>query len=170
MKTTFDYRDVLSLAVAVRGKVLQIYPNIEFYPTCNPGNPKAGAADEHYIAFCERVYDTSPQNPGSIGRFVGYVTYRMNEVKTKSKLTHLPVLSSVEVRKDDFSTFVDGKVHFDPIKVNNDHPAIYSNALIEAQNNPSGKGLPYDMAQCVGKQMIDVIVGKVIQMIDGTLN
>ena len=171
MTTEFDLRDILCLAIAVRAKVHSLRPELEFYPTCNPGNAKPGiSVDEHYIALCERVYEyrdmVSTPWPG---RFIGYVTYRCNEVRYKSKQLYLPEISSVEVRKADFSTFLDGKVHVSNEKVLKEDPNLVSQATALVTANPSGRGIAFDLAQEVTKRRLPLIVDKIIQMVDGTL-
>lgn len=161
MTELFDLRDPICLAIAIRAKVEALRPETHFYVTCNPGNQKPGEPDEHYIALCERVYE--------FGRFVGYVTYRFNEVRRQDKRKYLPQLSSVEVRRDDFSRFPDGKVHFFPDKVAVEDPSVYSLAKVEATANPSGWGPDYDLADRIGRAQLPKIVQKIVDMIDGKL-
>lgn len=170
MKTDFDYRDPLCLAIAVRAGVLRERPDVQFYVTCNPGDTKPGGADEHYIALCERVYEyKDPVSTPAPGRFVGYVTYRMKEVRFHSKLSYLLEVSSIEVRKADFSKFLNGKVHFAPSKFLGDDSQAYATCMANATANPSGNGIDFDMATQIGKVGIKLVVEKVLGMLDGTL-
>ena len=169
MQAKFDWGDPVCLALLLRQAVTAKNPNVEFYATCNPGNPKTGAADEHYIALCERVYEKDPANPNGIGRFVGYVTYRFNEVKYHSKLNTLPELSSIEVRKDDFSRFTDGKVHFCPRKVQAVEPAVFAAASTKATDPTTGAVSGAGLQAEIRREQIQKVAGKVIQMIAGTL-
>ena len=170
MQSTFDLRDPICVCVAIREKVLEQRPNIHFYVTCNPGNPKPGAADEHYVALCERVYDCSDTaaHPWP-GRFVGYITYRMKEVRFRRVEDAIPVLSSVELRGDSFSKFSDGKVHFEVNKVEAEDPQLVQSARAAALANPSANGAEYDIAMSVGAKRLEDAVDRVLRMIDGTL-
>ena len=164
MTELFDLRD------PIRAKVEALRPEAHFYVTCNPGTPKPGEPDEHYIALCERVYEfIGDQTTPYPGRFVGYVTYRFNEVRRQDKRKYLPQLSSVEVRREDFSRFANGKVHFCPDKVKAGDASLYSLAKANAAANPSGWGSDYDLAKEIGKVQLLKIVYKIVDMIDGKL-
>ena len=161
MALDFDPRDVVSLSIVLREKVHTLRPELGFRVTTNPGNDK-----EHYIALCEKVYEFQGDQ---IIKFFGYVTYRLKEVRFQSKFVYIPEFSSVEVRKPDFSTFADGKVHVLADKVNTEDPNLVAQAITTAKANPTKYGFGYDLAYEIVKQRIPLIVDKIIQMVDGTL-
>ena len=158
-----NYHNSVHLAAIIEGQLAQDRPNAIIVPTSNPGKD-----DEHYIGLVMRVY----ADGSNLNTFKGYVTFRYCEVKRKAKVLFLPVLSSIELRDEDFNPFpTPVKIHFEPNKVQTEDALAWTQALTEA--NASGivdlrQKEEFFMSK-LGEGRLNVAYEKILDLIDGTL-
>lgn len=157
-----SYQNPLHLAVIVQGRLAVDRPNALVVVTSNPGED-----DKHYIALIQRVY----ADKNNLQTFVGYITYRLCEVRFWRKRAFLPELSSMELRNADFNEYNPPvKVHFHRKKVELEDPQLY----LEAGASTAGSGLQDKEAyeffgEELGKGAFEKAYSKILDLIDGKI-
>ena len=165
MNTLVDYQDPLAIALMIKANLSQDRPNALVVLTSNPGQNK-----DHYIALVQRVY----ADKNDLNSFVGYITYRYNDVKRKAKKTFLPEFSSIEIRDSDFYLFDPPlKTHFFPAKVEQTDPQRYASAeaVTSANLNSAVSQAMRDdyLAQTIGQDALMEVYDNVLALIDGRI-
>lgn len=157
-----SFQDPLHLAVMVQGRLAVDRPDALVVVTSNPGED-----DKHYIAIIQRVYS----DKNNLKTFVGYITYRLCEVKYRQKRTFLPELSSMELRDGDFNEYNPAiKVHFHPRKVGSEDPQLYLEAgASTAASGLQGKEANEFFAEELGKGAFEKAYAKILDLIDGKI-
>ena len=160
-----SYRNVLHLGVLIQSQLKADRPDYWLEVTSNPGEES-----EHYIGLVQRIYkmksltlkDGTPVKV--IDKFVGYITYRFNEVRRSRKITSFPVFSSIEVRDEDFNPLATPiKVHFDKKKVLKEDPAYVAPADADAAQQGLG---PRDALQAFWKGRLELAYAAILNYID----
>lgn len=125
-----NYGDFPQLSILLVSQLEKDREDVHLLPTGNPGEE-----NDRYIGLVQQIRKGKDldRNGAVIGHVIGYVTYRLNEFRYRSKNECLPVFSSIEIRDASFAVLQPPiKIHFGRDKVIQDDPTFVANADAEA--------------------------------------
>jgi len=154
MAKEIDYQDPICLALLIKG-ILKSNKGKKYdaYFTSNPASE-----EERNVVLTQRIYRKGKRDSGSLGTFVGYISYRACEAKYCRTNQKLPAFSSIEFLAPGYK-HVSKKFHFMPKKIEKKDPSAFK----AIKDSWDGEG---DFDQYVGKTALVEFVKAIIHIMD----